>query len=151
MLTINEKQKRDWLDEYSCVVTLYQVFNEGRESLRTKRATYRCDEVEGIPLDFIIDVELKSSRALPAPLYEMFLRLSAVGQPELLPDAAKLLLGKVWEEYSLGVEGSYRTLYFRTKNEQVRNFLKGRNGNSTGIEMFGPITDQPDTANGSNL
>ena len=98
MLTISEKQKQGWLEEFNVVGTLYQVLNEGRESLRTKRATYRCDEVEGIPLDFIIDVELKSRRALPAPLYEMFLRLSAMGQPELLPDAAKVLLGRAWQE-----------------------------------------------------
>lgn len=128
MLTISEKQKQGWLEEFNVVGTLYQVLNEGRESLRTKRATYRCDEVEGIPLDFIIDVELKSRRALPAPLYEMFLRLSAMGQPELLPDAAKVLLGRAWQEWGLGVDGSYKSLYFRTKNDQVRSYLKGRNG-----------------------
>jgi hypothetical protein len=128
MQTINELQKRDRLDIYQVVATLYQVLNEGRDSLRTKQAVYRCDEVQAIPLDFLLDVELKSSRALPAPLYEMFLRLIALGSPELLPDAAKLLLGRTYQEYGLGVEGAYRTLYYKVKNEQIRNYLKEQHG-----------------------
>lgn len=153
MLTINETQKQRWFEEFSVVSALYQVFNEGRESLRTKQAIYRCDEVEGLPLDFLFDVELKAKRVLPGPLYYMFLRLASSGNLAVLPDAAKILLGKVWEEFGLGVEGSYRTLYFKTKNDQVRNFLKGLNGNITeGLELFGGIgiTD-PDTAAGSTL
>lgn len=141
MLTFSESQKRGWLEEYNDVVALYQVFNESRDTHRTKRAEFRCDEVSALPIDFMMDVELKAKRVLPTPMFEMFLRLVALSNLELLPMTAKLLLGKVWKEYGLGVEGSYRTLYFKTKNEQVRNFLKGtHNGNSSG-DTQGDITD----------
>lgn len=133
MLTITETQKQSWIEEFNCVSALYQVFNEGRESLRTKRAEYHGTEVPALPIDFVMDVELKSSRALPGSLHFMFLRLAAGGNLEVLPDAAKLLLGRTFKEYGLGVEGSYKSLYFKTKNEQVRSFMKGiANGN--GIE-----------------
>ncbi len=121
------------MEQFNDVVALYQVFNESRDTHRTKRAEYRCDEVPALPIDFMIDVELKAKRVLPTPMYEMFLRLTTLSNLELLPTAAKLLLGQVWKEYGLGVEGSYRTLYFKTKNEQVRNFLKGtQHGDSSG-------------------
>ncbi len=112
------------MESFNTTVALYQVFVEGRSTLRTKRAEYRCDEVEGLPIDFVIDVELKAKRALPEPVYQMFLRLAAAASLDVLPDAAKIILGKTWAEYGLGVEGSYKSLYFKTKNEQIRSFLK---------------------------
>ena len=139
MITIDEKQKRDWLEEYQCVMALYQVFNEGRESLRTKRAENRCDEVRAIPLDFLIDVELKAKRALPGPIYYMFLRLAAISNLEVLPEFAKLLLGRTFVEYGLGVDGSYRTLYFKAKNEQIRSYMKGMTNG-----VFSTTTDNAD-------
>jgi len=141
MITFSEKQKRDWLEEYQTVVALYQVFVENRETLRTKQAEYRCDEVQALPIDFMIDVELKARRVLPLPLYTMFLR-----HPELLPETARVLLGQVWKEYGLGVEGSYRVLYFKAKNAQVRSFLEeSYNG------MFGANdTDTSRTATGAS-
>jgi hypothetical protein len=64
--------------------------------------------------------------------------LAEVSEVRLLPDAAKLLLGKVWTEYGLGVEGSYRRLYYNTKNEQIRNYMKGKiNDDSTAIVRAG--------------
>lgn len=121
------------MEQFNDVVALYQVFNESRDTHRTKRAEYRCDEVAALPIDFLIDVELKAKRVLPITMYNMFLRLTTLSNLELLPDTAKLLLGQVWKEYGLGVEGSYRTLYFKMKNEQVRNFLKRTtNGNDSG-------------------
>lgn len=112
------------MESYSTVSALYQVFSEGRNSLRTKRAEYRCDEVQSLPIDFLMDCDLKARRALPEPLYQMFLRLAAIGNLNVLPEAAKLLLGKIWLEYGLGVDGAYRTLYYRTKNEQIRSMMK---------------------------
>ena len=137
MISIDAKKKRGWLEEFATVSALYQVFSEGRNSLRTKRAEYRCDEVAALPIDFLMDVDLKARRVLPEPLYQMFLRLAAMGNLDVLPEAAKLLLGKVWFEYGLGVEGSYKTLYFRTKNEQIRSMLKEIfNGRKLGDPYF---------------
>lgn len=143
MLTYNEARKQSWVEEFNDVAALYQVFVEGRESLRTKRAEYRCDEVQALPIDFLIDVELKAKRALPEPIYQMFLRLAATASLNVLPEAAKMILGKTWFEYGLGVEGSYKALYFTTKNEQIRNYLKEKaidardDGNSTGDYFLG--------------
>lgn len=137
MLTIDEAKKQSWMEQFNDVVALYQVFVEGRESLRTKRAEYRCDEVQALPVDFVIDVELKAKRALPGPVYQMFLRLAAAASLDVLPDAAKIILGKTWFEYGLGVEGSYKALYFFTKNEQMRSYLKeNKIGNSDGANEY---------------
>jgi hypothetical protein len=141
MLTIDEQQRQDWLEEYNLVVALYLVLNEGRESLRTKRAEYRNDEVQALPIDFLIDVELKAKRALPEVMYHMFLRLASTDSLEVLPEAAKLTLGMTWKEWGMGVEGSYKSLYFRTKNEQIRSFLKNLKG----------MTNGRFSANGDNL
>lgn len=127
MLTIDKTRKQSWIEVFNNVVALYQVFLENRASLRTKRAAYRCDEVEALPIDFMADVEVKSKRALPEPLHFMFLRLAAIGSLDVLPEAAKIILGKTWDEYGLGVDGAYKTLYFKTKNDQVRSFMKGTN------------------------
>lgn len=132
MLTIDEQQRQGWLEEFNLVTALYLVLNEGRESLRTKRAEYRNDEVQAIPLDFLLDVELKARRALSETMYQMFLRLASTDSLEVLPEDAKLMLGMTWQEWGMGVEGSYKTLYFRTKNEQIRSFLKNMKGMTNG-------------------
>lgn len=125
MLTFSETQKRGWLEEFSSVMALYQVFNESRDTHRPKRTEFICDEVPALPIDFMIDVELKAKRVLPPFMLSMFLRLTENSTLELLPEAAKVMLGKVWMEYGLGVEGGYKSLYFKVKNEQMRSFLKG--------------------------
>ena len=125
MTSIDQKKKQTWMEEFKTVAALYQVFAENKNSLRNKQVTYRGDEIESLPIDFLMDCDLKARRALPEPLYQMFLRLAAMGNLDVLPEAAKLLLGKVWFEYGLGVEGSYKTLYFRTKNEQIRSMAEG--------------------------
>ena len=127
MLTLDEKKKQGLLDEFATVTALYQTLNEGREHLRTKRAEYRNDEVQALPIDFLLDVEIKAKRALPSPLYAMFMRLASSCNIEVPPEAAKLLLGLTWKEYGLGVDGSYRRLYYTVKNDQIRSFLKGKN------------------------
>ena len=132
-MIFSAQQKRSWIEVFNDVAELYQVHNEGRGTLRAKQVSLNADdEVEALPIDFLIDVELKSARVLPSPLFDMFIRLAEVSQMSLLPDAAKLLLGRVWTEYGLGVDGNYRKLYWNTKNEQMRNYMKGKiNGRET--------------------
>lgn len=155
MLTFSEAQKREWLSMFSDVTALYQVFNESRDTHRTKRAEYRCDEVPALPIDFLMDVELKAKRVLPADIYDMFLRLTSLGQLSLLPQPAQILLGRVWKEYGLGVEGSYSKLYFKTKNDQVRNFLKEANnghdfGDPYGQQLLGNWESDPNSRGGEH-
>jgi hypothetical protein len=125
-MLITEQFKRSWIEEFNNVTALYDTFIQQRSTLRGKRAEYNGYEVEALPIDFVADVEIKAKRALPEDLNLMFLRLAEGGNLELLPQAAKLILGKAFKEYGLGVDGSYSRLYYTTKNEQVRNFLKER-------------------------
>src|ERR1700676_1938878 len=128
MITFSEQQKHDWLDEFNCVAALYQIL-KGQNSLRLiigsvrivpsicvldsasekkkLQRTLRRAEVQEVPLDFLWDVELKAKRSLTAPLYNMFIRLGIYENLNLLPEHAKLELGKVWKEWGLGVEGDY--------------------------------------------
>lgn len=120
MQTLSEQQKHRWLEEYACVQALYQVLNEGRDSLRVKRAEYHGDETLAAPLDFLLDVEIKAKCTLSEVYYFMFLR-----NPELIPEHLKKELGRVYVEYGLGPEGAYRTLFFRARNDQIRSYMKG--------------------------
>lgn len=134
MLTFIQSQKRSWIEEFNNVMALYDTFNQQRGTLRGKRAEYNGYEVEALPIDFVADVEIKAKRALPAPVHFMFLRLASEGALELLPEAAKIILGRTFKEYSMGVDGSYSRLYYTTKNEQVRAFLKERDNGNIGVE-----------------
>ena len=148
-MIFSAQQKRDWNETFNDVSALYQVHNEGRGTLRAKQVSLNADdEVEALPIDFLIDVELKAARVLPAPLLDMFMRLAEVSQMVLLPDAAKLLLGRVWAEYGLGVEGAYRKLYYNTKNEQIRNYMKGKaDAYTTGAINVASDTVEPEQFN----
>jgi hypothetical protein len=39
-----------------------------------------------------------------------------------VPEENKVAMGRTWKEYGLTEEGAYRMLYFREKNNQMRNF-----------------------------
>jgi len=147
MTTFSEKQKREGLEEYHSVAALYQVLNENRAALRVRQNMYHGEELQPLEIDFLLDVELKAKRVLPLDLLHMFSSLVANSTPELLPETARVLLGQTWKEYGLGVEGSYRVLYFKAKNAQVRSFLEeSYNG------MFGATdTDTTRTATGAIL
>jgi hypothetical protein len=124
-MTTSETKKRDYNDMWSCVMALYAVLQDGRDALRVKQATIRQNgEVEALAIDFLIDVELKGSRSLSYPESQMFTRVIRAGNHDILPSEMKTFLGRIFTEYGLGPEGTYRQLFFKTKNEQVRQALK---------------------------
>jgi hypothetical protein len=125
MIAFEEKQKQGWLEAFISVATLYQVLNDRRGSLRAEKAKYHCDEVQALPLDFVLDVEIKAKRTIGHTYYAMFTRLVLLQQLELLPESVRLALGQVWLEYGLVPDGAYRKLYFNVKNAQVRSYMKG--------------------------
>jgi hypothetical protein len=125
MSIFSKTQERDYNETFGCVMALYSALQEGRDLLRIKQATIRQDgEVEALALDFLIDVELKGSRALPFPEGQMFTRMVQAGNHDILPSDMKTFLGSVFTWYNLGPDGAYRKLYFKTKNYQVRQALK---------------------------
>jgi len=104
----------------------------------------RADELEPQPIDFVIDVEIKAKRLLGEPIYNLFLRAVFNENLDLLPESTREALGENWISYGLGPEGTYRKLFFRVKNEQIRSFLKEQNGDHGSIAKF----DRSTTATG---
>jgi len=106
-------------------MALYSTLQDGRDALRVKQATIRQNgEVEALAIDFLIDVELKGSRSLPYPASLTFTRVIQAGNHDVLPSEMKTFLGRIFTEYGLGPEGTYRQLFFKTKNDQVRQAMK---------------------------
>jgi hypothetical protein len=73
--------------------------------------------------DFLCDIEIKARRTLPAIIYNVFLRLAAEGNYEVLPTQFKQDLGKVFLKTNLGVGGHYRVLYFKAKNARLHETI----------------------------
>jgi hypothetical protein len=111
-------------ETYENVMALFTTLQDGRNSLRSRRAELNMNnEVPAEALDFLLDVEIKAKRALSSVEYPMFLRLAEEGNYNLLPEELKLTLGNVWSERKMGIDGDYRSLYFRVKNAQERERL----------------------------
>lgn len=140
-MTISEvtRNKRD-LEAFDVVVALYSILKANPSSLRTKQVIYRAGEMDesdpmGFALDFVMDVELKSKRLLGEPIYNAFLRTVFNEQLEVLPEYTREALGQHWLSYGLGPEGTYRKLYFLVKNEQMRSYMKGKNGRADDVHF----------------
>lgn len=129
------KSERD-MEKFNNVIALYSILKANTASLRVKQAIMRADEMDPLPIDFVIDVETKAKRLLGEPIYNLFLRAVFNENLELLPEYTREALGHEWSSYGLGPEGWYRKLYFRIKNEQVRSFLKEHNGDHGSIAKF---------------
>jgi hypothetical protein len=94
------------------------------------------NEVQALPLDFVCDVELRSKQALSPRQYALFCCYALNSSPELLPLDAQLALGTAWYAYGLDLDGSYRSLYFRIKNQMERDNLKARAYGDTEPNQF---------------
>jgi hypothetical protein len=123
----SQTQKHDWDETFQCVMELYTTLQEGRDGLRVKPVAHpQADgEVETAALDFLMDVELKAKHSLPYLESQMFTRVSQAGNFMVLPSEMKTFLGRIFTEYGLGLDGAYRKLYFKTKNAQIRQALRG--------------------------
>src|SRR5271166_5967119 len=119
-------------DTFNNVLALYIALIENRNNMRVKQVEKNANgEVPADPLDFMCDVEKRARTALAPKDYTLFLAFSANNAVHLIPDNVKLGLGKTWYENSLDISGSYRSLYFRVKNQMERDNLRARiNGNT---------------------
>ena len=115
------------MEAFNSVVALYSILKSNSSSLRVKQAVYRADEVTAEPIDFILDVEIKAKRAVGQRFYDMFLRAVYNENLDLLSDTLRETLGSTFLEYGLGPDGTYRRLFYSTKNDQMRSYLKGAN------------------------
>lgn len=131
MTSLGSIGKRRSEECFENVMALFTTLQDGRNSMRSRRAELNMNnEVPAEALDFLMDVEIKAKRVLSGLNYSMFLRLAEEGSYNLLPEYLKLILGNVWSERKMGVDGDYRSLYFRVKNSQARErMLEVVNGN----------------------
>jgi hypothetical protein len=123
------KLKQSWMEAFNNVTALYSILKANTQALRPKQVLYRADEAETLPIDFVIDVEVKAKRLLGESIYLVFLRAVFNENLEILPEYTREALGRQWLSYGLGPEGAYRKLFFAVKNEQIRSYLKEQNGN----------------------
>jgi hypothetical protein len=121
--------KQSWMEAFNAVTALYSILKSNSMSLRVKQVVYRADEAECLPIDFIIDIETKAKRTVGQRFYDMFLRAVYNENLELLSETLREALGRTFLEYGLGPDGAYRRLYYKTKNDQVRSYMKEQNGN----------------------
>jgi hypothetical protein len=137
MTTFDEQQKKRNLENFNTAVALYSILKSNSASLKVKQVVYRADEVTAEPIDYILDIEIKAKRAVGQRFYDMFLRAVYNENLDLLSETLRETLGSTFLEYGLGPEGTYRRLFYSTKNDQMRSYLKGAN------------SGRPDTDNGA--
>jgi hypothetical protein len=129
MTTFEMQQKERNMEAFNSVVALYSVLKPNIMSLRVKQAIYRADEVAAEPVDFLIDVELKTKRLVGQRFYDIFLRAVLNENLEILSETLREALGRTFVEYGLGPDGAYARLYYKIKNDQIRSYMKEQNGN----------------------
>ena len=128
MQTLVQEKERN-MESFNSVVALYSTLKANSMSLRVKQAIYRADEVAADPIDFLIDVELKTKRAVGQRFYDIFLRAVYNENIEILSETLREALGRTFVEYGLGPDGAYARLYYRIKNDQIRSYMREQNGN----------------------
>lgn len=119
MTTFSKVQERSYTETFSNVMTLYSALKEEEYKLRTSR-----NKIDKDSLDFVYDVQLKVRRVLNGFDAQVFLRMADAGNYALATPETKLALGHVFTEFGLDIDGIYKIVYYHTKNEQVRQFLK---------------------------
>ena len=129
-MTTHELQQRERnIENFNSVVALYSVLKSNSASLRVKQVAYRADEAECLPVDYILDVEIKAKRAVGQRFYDMFLRAVYNENLEILSQTLREALGRTFVEYGLGPDGAYARLYYKIKNDQIRSYMREQNGN----------------------
>jgi glycine cleavage system protein P-like pyridoxal-binding family len=108
--------KKDLLrfeEAYSNVMALYATLkDQPSKSLRNESA-----------IDFFADVEIKARRILPPTIYAIFLRMAYQGVYDVLPTNLKQDLGKEFIKRKMNIDGDYRVLYYKAKNQRLHESI----------------------------
>ena len=134
-MTTQGKMSERYEEVFENVMALYAVLSDQRHNFRVRRAELNLSgKVPAESLDFLLDVEIRARQALDDDVtYWMFIRCAQAGTTKLLWPGHQADLGKAFLENNLGVGGDYSSLYFRVKNDRMREYLKERD-NGDGIE-----------------
>jgi hypothetical protein len=71
------------------------------------------------PIYFLADVEIKAKRTLSPLYYKVFLQLAENGDYGMLPIDLQNALGEAFLRGDLNLDGAYRYLYYRAKNDRL--------------------------------
>lgn len=112
----NSTQQLRHLEEvFDDVLGLYAAL-QSSHSVCVRRAQLNLrGEVPAEPIDFICDVDIKAKRA------GYFIPLHMIDAD--IPRSIKQVIGKAFLAGGLHVDGPYKTLYFRVKNQAARNSM----------------------------
>lgn len=108
---------------YGEVMALYAALQDAG-GFQVRRADMKQGEVKAEPMDFCIDVELKAKRALLTgnpDYYAVGEWVTVMYHPDTYAQVSvstREVLGLAFEKGRLGIDGDYRTLFFRVKNQQ---------------------------------
>lgn len=130
---VKERQDRppSWDEVYLNTMALYALIKSSPGTIRVKRADMKQGEVAAEPVDFICDVELKAKQALMCDTGQIVPHWYAEWQKvlddpdsyELLSTDLRTLIGFTFGIKLLGVDGDYRRLYWRYKQDQDRRSI----------------------------
>lgn len=109
-------------------------------TIRVRRADMKSGEITAEPIDFVCDIEMKAWRILDqdgAAYAEWRKVLSDPDSYDQLPMDVQLLLGFAFSVNRLGVDGDYRRLYWRVKQEQDRRAVTQSESEDDDAGIFG--------------
>jgi len=127
---------RGYEETYIAALALYEVLRASG-MVQVRRAEAKQGEVKAEPIDFVCDIEMRAARTLS--LQDWLLKWwDVLEEPWRYPDLPKEVqeLGKAFLENDLGVEGHYRTLYFRVKNQLERKKFKETDDANAGYDIL---------------
>lgn len=114
MTSNSNKTIRHQEQVFDDVTALYHAL-QSSHSVCVRRAQLNLrGEVNAEPIDFICDADIKAKRV---GYCLSTLLLSDV------PHAVKTIVGKAFLEGGLHLDGPYKTLYFRVRNQAARNSM----------------------------
>lgn len=121
----NDTTLQQYEQAYLAALSLYDILRTSG-MIQVRRAELRQGEVKAEPIDFCADIEVRAARTLTSKeeLLQWWNVLEETWHYPDLPKGIQQALGKAFFENDLGVEGHYRMLYFRVKNQIERKHIK---------------------------
>lgn len=107
-------------DTYHNVIGLYlSLRNPVARMVAPRRAELKQGRVSAEPLDFCLDVEMRSKKALKPADHTEFMRCLSGEDFMKVPKLTQIILGKTYMTYLLDFEGEYRVLFFKSRQEII--------------------------------
>lgn len=116
--SFQNKNDLDLEDVFQNVSALYCILKQG-EPHSMRRAELKQGVCTAEPVDFIADFELRCKRTLNPIQCRLVLNYVTNDRCQSIPKSIQHLLGRLFLETDLSVDGAYRILFYRAKNNQL--------------------------------